>query len=583
MRHALVLILLMVGTALPCSYKIDKAVYSKHTGSTSALFRFEEDGKAGFINAQGRVVIPPRFVPDWFAGEDFFEGLSPVQAGRWSWGVINERGEWVVTARYSEVDRFSEGLASVVDNSANLRAYIDKTGKIAIRLPGAVFAGRFSEGLAKITLHSATSVGKTGYMDKTGRMVIQHQFGYGGDFHSGLARVILDGKCYMLVDDSIASTPPSVQAVTSCGGIPPGITRRCREGFIDKTGKLLFEFQATRDFSEGLAAVSVRGKWGYIRPDGNLAIGPNFDEALPFTEGLAAVRNGTVWGYIDPRGRFVIPPRFSEARSFSDGLARVKDGYIDKTGRQVLSGRSGSDFVQGLAHVKIGTDHYGYMDKTGKTVFEYRELGPFATNSVSGVIRDSSGKPAPGVRVFLLKQGRTDEYDDEGVTNGLGQFRFVHIDQGPHYLAVSPFGATGASPYEPVFYGGAATRERAQMLEIEPTTDLRGADIQLGNRIPTRKIRIRTMWPDGKPVLDTLVLCGDARIKSKDTRYFDSAAPDSTGVNACSVLTDRPYRIRVFRVQYMDTKDTPEVIIPAGARPEEVAITIGAIDTKASR
>jgi hypothetical protein len=103
MRHSLVLILLMVGTAFPCTSVVEKAMYSKHPGSTSALFRFEQDGKAGFINAQGRVVIPPRFVPDWFAQEDFFEGLASVQAGRWSWGVINERGDWVVPARYSEV------------------------------------------------------------------------------------------------------------------------------------------------------------------------------------------------------------------------------------------------------------------------------------------------------------------------------------------------------------------------------------------------------------------------------------------------------------------------------------------------
>jgi hypothetical protein len=194
------------------------------------------------------------------------------------------------------------------------------------------------------------------------------------------------------------------------------------------------------------------------------------------------------------------------------------------------------------------------------------------------------GKAATGVKVFLLRVGRTDEYEDHAVTNDRGQFEFGDIDQGPYYLAVSPFGATGDSPYEPAFYGGVATRERAQVLEIEPTTQLQGADIRLGDRIPARRVRIRTLWSDGKPVLDTVVLCGDARIKSNDCRYFHSAEPDSTGIKTCSVLADRPYRIRIAAVQYKwDLKDTPEIILPVGARAEEVSITIGAIDTKASR
>jgi hypothetical protein len=60
---------------------------------------------------------------------------------------------------------------------------------------------------------------------------------------------------------------------------------------------------------------------------------------LSFAEGVAAVRLGQKWGYIDAAGKFVIRPRFDEAWSFRGGLAWMRAGdkadYIDRRGRFV--------------------------------------------------------------------------------------------------------------------------------------------------------------------------------------------------------------------------------------------------------
>jgi len=42
-------------------------------------------------------------------------------------------------------------------------------------------------------------------------------------------------------------------------------------------------------FSDGLASVNVRGKFGYIDRNGNFVIEPQFDAADSFSEGLALV------------------------------------------------------------------------------------------------------------------------------------------------------------------------------------------------------------------------------------------------------------------------------------------------------
>jgi len=54
-------------------------------------------------------------------------------------------------------------------------------------------------------------------------------------------------------------------------------------------------------YSEGLARTEIRGKWGYVDPEGKLIIAPKFDYAWDFAEGLAAVRIGESWGFIYQR------------------------------------------------------------------------------------------------------------------------------------------------------------------------------------------------------------------------------------------------------------------------------------------
>jgi hypothetical protein len=133
--------------------------------------------------------------------------------------------------------------------------------------------------------------------------------------------------------------------------------------FIDKSGSVRIRLQPSQyasSFSEGLAAVSRDGRWGYIDASGAWVIPPRFAEVEEFSEGLAVVGTGeyssktTQFGFIDRTGKFVIAPRFDWASSFSDGLAGVctgacripelagpgrSYGYIDKTGDYVIGGK----------------------------------------------------------------------------------------------------------------------------------------------------------------------------------------------------------------------------------------------------
>ena len=160
------------------------------------------------------------------------------------------------------------------------------------------------------------------------------------------------------------------------------VSESSQQNLTSETGKLVIpaQFDEAHSFSQGLAAVKVGSKWGFIDKTGKLVIPPQFEsvgyayenDSKTFFEGLAAVSVGeNKWGYIDKTGKFVIQPQFESARSFSEGLANVwinrKSGFIDKTGKFVIQSQfdGALNFSEGLAVVNRG-GKTGYIDKTGK-------------------------------------------------------------------------------------------------------------------------------------------------------------------------------------------------------------------------
>lgn len=108
------------------------------------------------------------------------------------------------------------------------------------------------------------------------------------------------------------------------------------------------------DFSEGLAAVVINNKIGFIDKNGNVKIPFQFEYSEfwfnynhhfgVFSEGVATMRKSGKWGYIDKNGNTVIPYMYTHASCFHKGVAavgklinnEVRFGLIDKHNNVVL-------------------------------------------------------------------------------------------------------------------------------------------------------------------------------------------------------------------------------------------------------
>lgn len=271
-------------------------------------------------------------------------------------GFIDRDGKVIIEPTFEKAYPFSDGLAAVQQN--DMWGFIDTTGRMVIE-PKFAMVGLFSDGLASFRANRLTD--PWGYIDKSGKVVIKPQFDVADDFQKGIARVGFETPGSKLLSFADA-----------------GSTYNYR--FIDREGKYVPEpsptHYATGELDE-LIPFQKDGMAGYLNAKGEVVIEPIFQSASAFYDGLACVCQKGLFGYIDKRGTWVIPPSFQYANDFSSGLAGVSIGetgwgFIDRTGKVAIPARFGwvyQGFRDGIVEV-VFEGKSGYINTKGDWVWE---------------------------------------------------------------------------------------------------------------------------------------------------------------------------------------------------------------------
>lgn len=163
-------------------------------GMARILVGDHETGSFGYIDATGKIIIKPKFKG---AGL-FFEGVAIANDGKGP-GVIDKNGKYLFRLKHEETESFSEGMAAAAldwkEKYGYYYGFIDKKGKVII--PAKYHHARnISEGLAAVEEYGKGRKrwGKTGYIDKHDQWVIAPQYHRARDFHEGLAAVFPEKK-----------------------------------------------------------------------------------------------------------------------------------------------------------------------------------------------------------------------------------------------------------------------------------------------------------------------------------------------------------------------------------------------------
>ena len=309
------------------------------------LFKIKRNGKFGYINKKGEVVLPCEYDD----ADDFSEGLAKVKV-KDSYGYIDNTGEIIINCIFdNKAGDFSEGFARV--RVKGKYGFINKSGQVVIPCKYDD-AGSFSDGLARI------KKGLFGYINTMGDIVIPCKYEDARDFHEGLSWVRdydddddYDYCIYIDKDGNEVFTDAYACSDDEPNDFSEGLIAVYIEddeflGCVNQDGERVLEidtdeFCSIGEFHEGLALVTDEyDEYGYIDKKGRLVIKCKYDDAEPFCDGLACVQENGKWGFIDKSGKKVIPCKYEKAENFHNGLARViknkgKTGYVDKTGHEL--------------------------------------------------------------------------------------------------------------------------------------------------------------------------------------------------------------------------------------------------------
>ncbi len=235
--------------ALPLLVALHHARYAVAQPNMPRLEHAQVDGKWGYTLP---LTEDFRIEPQFELAGPFSEELAPVRIDG-KYGYIDEMGRLVIDPQFRRAGPFADGRAAVkLDQGV---AYINRHGEILFQI-GAEFIGPPSEGLAWFKQE-----GRYGYVDdQTGMIVIQSRFLNVGSFSDGLAAVTTEsGSGYIDKRGEFAIQP----RFTAGGPFSEGLAWVYVDnmyGFINKEGQTVFkaEFDMVTNFTRW-AAMARRG------------------------------------------------------------------------------------------------------------------------------------------------------------------------------------------------------------------------------------------------------------------------------------------------------------------------------------
>ncbi len=295
------------------------------------------------------------------------------------WGFLDSSGNEVISSVFESAKPFSCGLAAVKEKK--MWWYIDKSGRkilgpfeyaesfnenIAVTIPLCQNDPTIEEQLTECLFQIINTEGEVLYSCRIEVNDIRNgavKFPHGSVYASGLL--------------NIASVSKNSE----------------RMGYIDKKGQWIIAptYARTLPMYEGFgfAAIScadnikdkamtiaqtpkLTNKWVCLDTTGKPVFTVSAEWATWFSEGLAALRVDGKWGFIDKEGSWIIEPQYEFVSCFHNNLAFVSDGhrcaFINRHNVKVINMPLGycplkySSEVLPYSSERIGCDYYGFMD-----------------------------------------------------------------------------------------------------------------------------------------------------------------------------------------------------------------------------
>lgn len=424
--------------------------------SNQDLYPFSENGKWGYINQNGDVVIKPQYE----MAEDFVGNYAAVlldsvlmssefsEDGVWHrshWCIINKKGTIQLKDHgpfYGDISITTDGyavgcLGHTIGEIECLNLINIKDGKRPfpkldrdIDYDDIKFTTMEDFQRNGMLAYHDVQEGLWGFLNQDGNF-IKPKYASVYGIQNGIASVQDNesGKYYLIDKSGNRTTKQEYESIVfHLGHNLYSVAIGEKYAFINSKGDVIVKPQFD-DLVDGFNDngliytkiwVNEELQYAYVDTLGNTIIGPYEELGLWDMQNELikfGVRDSSGYkeGFIDKNGKVIISPRFAHSCDFSEGLAWAqktendKYGYIDKTGEFVI--QPAFDYADsfkkcGLAIVKK-RELYGVIDKTGKYILDpsYDYLSIYDTGMIAFGKNEQNGYAnAQGVIVKTFKE-----------------------------------------------------------------------------------------------------------------------------------------------------------------------------------
>ena len=359
-------------------------------------FIFEEKGKLGLVDLQGKTVLAPTFnsieekQPYFIACKQakgcsvYNENLQPILKGTYNsirfgcegqfivekngkYGVVSEKGTIILPLKYSFINSNKNGYTVTLNEKMGL---FNSEGKEIIPISYRwIYTDKIDDNIPIV----AKLDSKEGYINTKNEWVIPATYRDAFAFRQGLAKVreVRDYIYINLKGEPIIQDFDANVIEPSDNTYIVGVRKECKYMVYDLNGNLLDTYNLLRNnrSDDAIFAVKKNGKWGYIDGYGKVIIPLEYEEVGNFSEGLAAVRKDGKWGYINLKNEVVIPFEFTNrgVSSFKNGVATYYTdsgiGLINLKGEIIAEPKYNSiEYVRENVAIVLFDDYYYLYD-----------------------------------------------------------------------------------------------------------------------------------------------------------------------------------------------------------------------------
>lgn len=421
-------------------------------GAQEPRYRVLQDGKWGFIDAEGRVVVEPQY--DY--AYRYKNGHTVVVQGDMESGkrsYIDLEGTRLTGFSYDRAYHFVNGYARAVVNGSWGFVRLDGSTLGAFRYSGAL---DFRDGYAGVRVGSDRDH-LWGMIDTQGREVLPIAFerlSYAGEGRWWVGRSWSEWALYEPGDPAPSEFPYRSRDSFDDGYLIVSRDAEAGEGsdriyrLLDTRLNVVYESESRiAGYANSIVLESDSDGMIYRRLDGTPVREERFHAGRPFEGGVARVAVGTnwqdrKWGIMGRDGAYRMPPRYTSLSEFDDnGLARFRIGerfgFVNRRGNEITSRLwdSAGYFADGLAPVERD-GLWGYIDTEGDIAIDPRY--DYAWEFVDGYTVVRYGDRETGQRLYI---------NTEGDLLNRARYGWAYVFDGPlAHIARGPF-STGEFGY----------------------------------------------------------------------------------------------------------------------------------------